>query len=369
MGAHIDRDELRVVRVDLAGRVTADWREPLDFGAGPGVVLDAVADAVVRAFAHPESGAGPSPVLGGGHRRAGPARLADRGAGAGDGVPGVGGVPVAGGAGGAVGGVAVVLDKDTNAGVGGADGGGDFGASVYLHVGTGLGAGLRLNGEVYRGGAVGGRGVRAPGADAGRAGVPVRGAGVRGGAVPGRGGAGDLAEAARVLGEAAANLVALLDVDRVVLGGRVVEAAAGVFVEGVAGGGAGGAGGRRDRCPGRAGGGRRGGGAGPGPVLRPPGLTRGGAGPRVFRPGWSAGCGARRCRGAGPRALAPQASAGLDWVGVRGRARRRCRGPAPGPPRLKRRRGWIWRASVPGFGPGALAPPPPARRGWRRWEG
>lgn len=34
-----------------------------------------------------------------------------------------------------------------------------------------------------------------------------------------------------MLGEAAANLVALLDVDRVLLGGRVVAAAPGVFLE------------------------------------------------------------------------------------------------------------------------------------------
>ncbi|RSS66121.1 ROK family protein, partial [Streptomyces sp. WAC06614] len=44
---------------------------------------------------------------------------------------------------------------------------------------------------------------------------------------------GDMAEAARVLGEAAANLVALLDVDRVLLGGRVVAAAPATFVHGV----------------------------------------------------------------------------------------------------------------------------------------
>ncbi|MFB9582058.1 ROK family transcriptional regulator [Streptomyces goshikiensis] len=234
VGAHIDRDELRVVRVDLAGRVTADWREPLDFGAGPGVVLDAVADAVVRAFAHPESGAGPSPVLGVGIAAPGPLDWRTGVLGRVTGFPEWEGFPLREELAGRLG-VAVVLDKDTNAGVGGADGGGDFGASVYLHVGTGLGAGLRLNGEVYRG-------VRSAAGEFGHQVLMLDGPVCRCG---GRGcvevlcldavARGDLAEAARVLGEAAANLVALLDVDRVVLGGRVVEAAAGVFVEGVAG--------------------------------------------------------------------------------------------------------------------------------------
>lgn len=44
---------------------------------------------------------------------------------------------------------------------------------------------------------------------------------------------GDLAEAARILGEGAANVVALLDVERVLLGGRVVDAAPEVFLTGV----------------------------------------------------------------------------------------------------------------------------------------
>ncbi len=45
---------------------------------------------------------------------------------------------------------------------------------------------------------------------------------------------GDTEEAARVLGTGAANLVALLGLDRVLLGGRVVASAPGPFVRGVA---------------------------------------------------------------------------------------------------------------------------------------
>ncbi|WP_412079307.1 ROK family protein [Streptomyces xanthophaeus] len=107
------------------------------------------------------------------------------------------------------------------------------GASVYLHVGTGLGAGLCLNGEVYRG-------ARSAAGEFGHQVLQLDGPPCRCGA---RGCAevlclaavarGDLAEAARILGEGAANLVALLDVERVFLGGRVVAAAPEVFVAGV----------------------------------------------------------------------------------------------------------------------------------------
>lgn len=44
---------------------------------------------------------------------------------------------------------------------------------------------------------------------------------------------GDTAEAARVLGTGAANLVGLLDIDRVVLGGRTVAADPDAYVRGV----------------------------------------------------------------------------------------------------------------------------------------
>jgi predicted NBD/HSP70 family sugar kinase len=45
---------------------------------------------------------------------------------------------------------------------------------------------------------------------------------------------GEVDEAARVLGTAAGNLVALLDIDLVLLGGRTVTAAPDAFVSGVA---------------------------------------------------------------------------------------------------------------------------------------
>ncbi|MET3986159.1 ROK family transcriptional regulator [Streptomyces sp. PvR034] len=245
VGAHLDRDELRVVRVDLLGRVVAESRRPLDFGAAPDVVVAAVAEAVVRACAGGSATAGPSD--------AGADSGADPGSGAGaplgvgvaapgpldhrtgvlgrvTGFPGWEGYPLRAALAERLG-LPVVLDKDTNAGAAGTGPG--SGGSVYLHVGTGLGAGLRLGGEVYRG-------SRSGAGEFGHQVLLLDGPPCRCGA---RGCAevlcleavarGDLERAARVLGEAAANLVALLDVDQVLLGGRVVAAAPEVFVEGV----------------------------------------------------------------------------------------------------------------------------------------
>ncbi|MFH0518853.1 ROK family protein [Streptomyces sp. M41] len=130
----------------------------------------------------------------------------------------------------------VVVDKDTNAAALGLAVGGEA-ASVasfaYLHFGAGVGGGLVIGGTVHRGartgaGEFGHQVVQLDG--------PLCGCGNRGcvealclAAVE----RGDLAEAARVLGTAAGNLVALLDVDLVLLGGRTVAAAPETFVRGV----------------------------------------------------------------------------------------------------------------------------------------
>ncbi|WSF34459.1 ROK family transcriptional regulator [Streptomyces sp. NBC_01351] len=242
VGVQIDRDELRAVRVDLAGGVLAETRDPLDFGAGP----DAVVEAVVRAYARVLDPAGPA-LLGVGVAAPGPL---DSGAGVMGRVTGFpewegfplrevlegrlgvwGSVPVP-----APAPVPVWVDKDTNAGAAGVGAGvGARASAAYVHVGTGIGAGLWLGGGVYRGG-------RSAAGEFGHQVLQLDGPPCRCGA---RGCAevlclaavarGDLAEAARILGEGAANLVALLDVDRVLLGGRVVEADPEVFVAGVRG--------------------------------------------------------------------------------------------------------------------------------------
>ncbi|MEV6544800.1 MarR family transcriptional regulator, partial [Streptomyces sp. NPDC051665] len=46
VGVHLDRDELRVVLVDLTGAVVGERSAPLDLGAGAGVVVEAVAREV-----------------------------------------------------------------------------------------------------------------------------------------------------------------------------------------------------------------------------------------------------------------------------------------------------------------------------------
>ncbi|MFJ9809843.1 ROK family protein [Streptomyces sp. NPDC101158] len=122
-------------------------------------------------------------------------------------------------------GLPVVLDKDTNAAALGLalrpDAPDSF---AYVHLGTGLGAGLVLGGAVLRGGRTGA-------GELGHQTVQLDGPPCDCG---GRGclevlcltalAHGDRAEAARILGTGAANLVRLLDIDRVLLGGRVVLA-------------------------------------------------------------------------------------------------------------------------------------------------
>ncbi|MFF8912101.1 ROK family protein [Streptomyces sp. NPDC015032] len=260
VGLHLDRDELTVVLVDLAGTVAASRTAPLDFGAPADEVVEAAAGAVaavrdavpsvrgavaaVRGAVPAVRGAVPS-VPDEGARRAGRPVL-----GVGVAVPGpldhrggvlhrVTGFPQWDGyplrdALAARTGLPVVVDKDTNAAALGlalhAATGGDF---AYLHLGTGLGAGLVLGGRLHRGtrtgaGEFGHQTVQLDG--------PECGCGGRGciealclAAVA----RGDVAEAARVLGTGAANLVGLLDIDRVVLGGRTVAAGPGAYVRGV----------------------------------------------------------------------------------------------------------------------------------------
>ncbi|WP_436987796.1 ROK family protein [Streptomyces sp. enrichment culture] len=130
-------------------------------------------------------------------------------------------------------GVPVVVDKDTNAAALGLAVGGEGGSFAYLHLGTGLGAGLVIGGSVHRG-------ARTGAGEFGHQVIQLDGppctCGDRGcvealclDAVA----RGDLDEAARVLGTGAANLVSLLDIDVVLLGGRTVAAAPEPFVRGV----------------------------------------------------------------------------------------------------------------------------------------
>ncbi|MER5734602.1 ROK family transcriptional regulator [Streptomyces sp. NPDC002262] len=277
VGVHLDRDELTLALTDLTGAPLAVRRRPLALADGPPPVLAAVTDGVRALLAEalpkapdgrwtppdparaetPDPAAaapaapatsgpalaisGPPPsgpvapglVLGVGVAMPGPLdhRL---------GVPGrVTGAPAWEGC--AVRdvleaglGLPVALDKDTNAAaLGLAVRPGAPRSFAYVHLGTGLGAGLVVGGAPLRGGRTGAGEL---GHQTVQLDGPPCGCGARGclevlclAAVA----RGELPEAARILGTGAANLVRLLDIDRVLLGGRVVLGAPEVFAGGV----------------------------------------------------------------------------------------------------------------------------------------
>ncbi|MEU8978399.1 ROK family transcriptional regulator [Streptomyces sp. NPDC048309] len=269
VGLHLDRDELTAVLCDLTGTVVAERRAPLDLGAGADAVVEGAAGEVETLIADAAVS-----VLGVGVALPGPLDHARGVLHRVTGFPEWDGFPLRDALVGRLG-VPVVVDKDTNAaalgvavggagpvgglaggegfgsdgglGAGGGSGsgegfrgggglgsGGGFGGSfAYLHLGTGLGAGLVIGGAVHRGartgaGEFGHQVIQLDG--------PVCGCGNRGcievlclDAVA----RGAVGEAARVLGAGAANLVGLLDIDLVLLGGRTVAAHREAFVKGV----------------------------------------------------------------------------------------------------------------------------------------
>ncbi|MFF3893205.1 ROK family transcriptional regulator [Streptomyces sp. NPDC001812] len=253
VGVHLDRDELRAVLVDLDGTVVGERSAPLDLGAGAEAVLAGVAGVVEGLWTAGGDGTGGTGGTGG-NRAAGdgtgvrvPSRPALLGVGIAlpgpldhargvlhrvTGFPEWDGYPLRDALSERLG-VPVVVDKDTNAAALGLAVDGEGGSFAYLHLGTGLGAGLVIGGSVHRGprtgaGEFGHQVVQLDG--------PRCGCGDRGciealclAAVA----RGDTDEAARVLGVGAANLVGLLDIDRVLLGGRTIEAAPEAFARGV----------------------------------------------------------------------------------------------------------------------------------------
>ncbi|WP_425574994.1 ROK family transcriptional regulator [Streptomyces durmitorensis] len=229
VGLHLDRDELTAVLADLTGHVVAERRAPLEFGEGAEAVVD-VAVGVVRELAGAAATA--SGLLGVGVALPGPLDHSDGVLHRVTGFPAWDGFPLRDAFAGRLG-LPVVVDKDTNAAALGLALGGVADSFAYLHLGTGLGAGLVLGGGLYRGertgaGEFGHQVIQLDG--------PECGCGDRGciealclAAVA----RGDLEEAARVLGAGAGNLVSLLDIDLVLLGGRAVLADEERFVRGV----------------------------------------------------------------------------------------------------------------------------------------
>lgn len=236
VGLHLDRDELTAVVVDLAGSPVAARTVPFDLGAGAAEVVENAAGQIESVRAEAERGAAsPGRLLGVGVALPGPLDHTTGVLGRVTGFPRWDGFPLRDTLAARLG-LPVVLDKDTNAAalglaLRGPGGSGD--SFAYLHLGTGLGAGLVLGGALYRGdrtgaGEFGHQVIQldGPPCDCGNRGCVEAlclAAVARG----------DLAEAARVLGAGAANLVGLLDIDRVLLGGRSVAAASERFVTGV----------------------------------------------------------------------------------------------------------------------------------------
>ncbi|WP_442480953.1 ROK family transcriptional regulator [Streptomyces kroppenstedtii] len=228
VGLQVDRDELRAVLVDLTGEVVAERRAALDLGAGAEAVLDVLVKEA-RVLVEGPSGAA---VLGVGVAMPGPLDHTHGVLHRVTGFPEWDGFPLRDALARRLG-VPVVLDKDTNAAALGLAVGGEVGAFAYLHLGTGLGAGLVLGGAVHRGARTGAGefghqvvqldGPLCPCGNRGCVEVLCLAAVARG----------DVDAAARVLGEGAGNLVGLLDIDLVLLGGRTVTASPERFVRGV----------------------------------------------------------------------------------------------------------------------------------------
>ncbi|MFE3323462.1 ROK family protein [Streptomyces sp. NPDC059176] len=258
VGVQLDRDELTAVLLDLAGTQIATRAVSADLGAGPDAVTEQVAKQV-RALlsdslhADPvnagylkstagepagtasdtaaDVGAG-ARVLGVGvampgpldHRAGVPGRVT--------GYPEWNGYPLRDEIAARLG-LPVVLDKDTNAAALGILLRGESGSFAYLHLGTGIGAGLVLDGSLYRG-------VRTGAGEFGHQVVqldgPLCACGKHGcieAVCLAAADRGDVGEAARVLSVGIANLAELLDIDQVLLGGRVVAADESEFVRGV----------------------------------------------------------------------------------------------------------------------------------------
>ncbi|MFD5825388.1 ROK family protein [Lentzea sp. NPDC060358] len=214
-GAYVDRDELRVVRLDLTGEVVSSAVVPLAPMFTPDDVLTALAPLVpVR-----------DEVLGLGIAIAGPLTF-PAGVVSPNGLPGWDCVPLRALAEDRLG-LPVAVDKDTNAAVLAEAWRRPLRDAALVFAGTGLGVGLLLGGEVHRGG-------RSGAGEFGHTTIQLDGplcvCGRRG-CVEAVHAAASGAEAARVLGAAVRNLVQLLDLDQIVLSGRKVLAAPELYLE------------------------------------------------------------------------------------------------------------------------------------------
>jgi predicted NBD/HSP70 family sugar kinase len=231
LGAQVERDELRVVLADLAGAVVDRTVVALPAGFQVAEFVDELARQVdvLRA----RNDVSDERLLGVGIGFVGPLDHRDGVVHDATGLAGWHDVPLRDLAARRLG-LPVLVDKDTNtAMIAQAWRGEKSRHAAVVLVGTGLGAGLLLDGHVYRGartnaGEFGHTTIQldGPRCVCGRVGCVE--------AVHNRAVAdGDLARAVTVLGIAIADLVQLLDIDHVVLGGRAVLAAPEEYLRGV----------------------------------------------------------------------------------------------------------------------------------------
>lgn len=225
-GAHVDRDELRVVLTDLTGAVVRRSSTPLPVGFTPAVVVDALAAAV--------SSVEVERLLGVGIGIAGPLDFRDGVVHDATGLPGWHDIPLRELASARLG-LPVLVDKDTNVAVVAEawQRGAEFHDAAVVYVGTGVGAGFLLDGKVHRG-------ARSGAGEFGHTTIQLDGpvcACGRTGCVEAvhrvRVESGDLPAAVDVLGVAVMDLVRLLDISHVVLSGRSVLDAPAAYLSGV----------------------------------------------------------------------------------------------------------------------------------------
>ncbi|MEV6303906.1 ROK family transcriptional regulator [Actinoplanes sp. NPDC051861] len=224
VGVHLDRDDTTVVLTDLTARKVIRRHVPHGMTSGPSGTLDRIGGEVRAVLADI---ADATRLVGVGIACPGPLDHTTGVLHRVTGLPAWDGFALGAAAADRLG-VPVTVDKDTNAAaIGETLSSPDTPATfAYLYHGQGIGAGLVLGGRVYRG-------RRTNAGEFGHQVIDLNGPPCRCG---NRGclealcraalDAGDPARAAQLVGVAAANLVHLLDVDHIVLGGPVVLAAA-----------------------------------------------------------------------------------------------------------------------------------------------
>ncbi|MFD8491947.1 ROK family transcriptional regulator [Amycolatopsis sp. NPDC059657] len=228
LGVQIDRDEVQVVLVDLLGDEVAETTAPLPAGFSPDEAIEAITDGAHRVSA----GLDRAKLLGMGVGALGPLDHRTGIVHHATNMPGWRKVKLRDQLAESVG-LPVIVDKDTNAAALAHQWSARAPepATAVVLVGTGIGVGLLIDGRLYRG----------PRTNAGEFGHttlaydgPLCPCGRHGCVEVLHNLAGSQEEAAGLLGIGLADLVQVLDLERIVLAGRAVQAAPEVYAAAVA---------------------------------------------------------------------------------------------------------------------------------------